>query len=143
MNRRRLIMLHQQQSKFELDYSSASGVYPENVTGWSWRKGNANGSIGVGGRTLEDGLLVVKANHLYENVLYYPTEHMTASKCEASATVEAWEYTVAGGSKGAPGIVRIGLTDGINYAIGAVSNSYLYIGNAANDNAYNESYTAK
>lgn len=138
MSRRRMMMMMQQRKGFEIVYNSPSGVFPENIDGWSWRKGNANGKIGVGGVALTDSLLVVKANHLYENVIYYPTEHLTARNCEASVTVTDWYRSVAGGSAYKTGIVRIGLTDGVSYAICAIDEEYLYIGAIANDNSLNK-----
>lgn len=139
----RWLMMTKQSEIFELTYDAASGVYPEKTEGWSYRKGNYNGNIGIGGRSLKDGLLILKANHVYENLLFYPTEHITANNCEASVTVTDWYRNVAAGGGYGTGIIRIGLTDGINYAIAAVSDGYLYIGKAANDNAFNGDYLAR
>lgn len=143
MNFRRRLMMAQQSKGYELVYNAASGVYPENIEGWKYRAGYYNGRAAIGGRSLKDGLLILKANHIYENIIIYPTEHLTATNCEASVTVTDWYRNVAAGSGYGTGIVRIGLTDGINYAIAAVSNDALYIGNAANNNTFSGNYLAK
>lgn len=131
MNRRRMMML-QQNKGFELVYNAVSGILPQNTEGWSWRQGQYNGNVGIGGVKLENGLLVVKTNHIYENVLYYPTDNLTADKSEASVTVDTWAITE--NNNYAKSMIRIGLTDGIHYAICGVFNDSFKYGTKLNNN---------